>query len=75
MPMKHLKNLQKVCKRYIEAGLLTNKISDDFFSGILVEKEYSPDDKKAKNQKVKLENTRVISFNFENDGERFSTFC
>lgn len=26
-------------KEYIEAGLVTNKISDDFFSGILVERE------------------------------------
>ena len=41
-------------KEYIEAGLLTNKISDDFFSGILVEKEYSPDDSKSKESESEI---------------------
>ncbi|HEM3683288.1 TPA: DEAD/DEAH box helicase family protein [Streptococcus suis] len=41
-------------KEYIEAGLLTNKISDDFFCGILVEKEYSPDDSKSKESESKI---------------------
>ena len=31
-------------KEYIEAGLVTNKISDDFFSGILVERENNIED-------------------------------